>query len=381
MNLFKRPFIPNAFCVFFLSMLLFGCTARKPILIGFTASLTGKHSEMSINLRNGVRLAVEEINTAGGIDGRMIELLVEDDLGTPEGAQEAESRLIDSGVVAVIGHLTSNQTVAGLEVSQARGVLLFSATAATSDLSGKDDLFFRTVATTDAMGGAFGQYIYQGRELSSIAIIYDEDNDTYSVPMKDAFIESFASLGGQITAQVGFPGGEELDYAPFVDDLIVANPEGIFIIANPLDTALISQTVRINGYQMALFCTPWCQANTMFQNGGSAIEGVELIIANDANATSPALEAFKINYEERFALPPIFIAMQAYESMQILAQALEKTAGEADGLPQALIEIDGFQGLSGEIQFDAYGDALRSLVIQRVIDGQFVTVESLTLSE
>jgi len=324
-----------------------------------------------------MRLAVEEINAAGGIDGRMIELLVEDDLGTPEGAREAENKLIDAGVVAVFGHLTSNQTVAGLEVSQARGILLFSATAATSDLSGKVDLFFRTVATTDAMGAGLGHYVRHRRELSSVAIIYDQDNDTYSVPMKDAFIGTFTNLGGDIGAQVGFPGGEELDYSPFVDELIALNPDGIFIIANPLDTALIAQTTRIKGFENPLFCTPWCQANTMLQNGGSAVEGVELIIANDINATNPALDAFKINYEERFALEPIFIAMQAYESMKILAQALEKTGGEPVGLPEALIEMESFQGLSGEIRFDTYGDAVRSFVIQRVIDGEFVTVEAL----
>ncbi|MEA1889522.1 MAG: ABC transporter substrate-binding protein, partial [Pseudomonadota bacterium] len=268
----------------------------------------------------------------------------------------------------------------GLETSQSRGVLLFSASAATSDLSGKDDLFFRTVASTDAMGAGVGQYVRQRRELSSIAIIYDEDNDTYSLPMKDAFIGTFTDLGGQITTQVGFPGGEELDYSDFVEELIASSPEGIFIIANPLDTALIAQTVRIKGSTTALFCTPWCQANSMLQNGGSAIEGVELIIANDANVSNPASEAFKIDYQERFALSPIFIAMQGYETMQMLAQALEKTAGEPEGLPEALKDIKSFQGLSGEIEVDAYGDAVRSLVIQRVIDGQFVTVESLALS-
>jgi len=380
MHTFRNPFIVRVSFLFILTMLLFGCTSEKPILVGFTASLTGKHSEMSINLRNGVRLAVEEINAAGGIDGRMIELLVEDDHGTPEGAREAETKLIDSGVIAVIGHLTSNQTVVGLETSQSRGVLLFSASAATSDLSGKDDLFFRTVASTDAMGAGFGRYVRQRRELSSIAIIYDEDNDTYSLPMKDAFIDAFTGMEGQITTQVGFPGGEELDYSPFVEELIALSPGGIFIIANPLDTALIAQTVRIKGSTIALFCTPWCQASSMLQNGGSAIEGVELIIATDVNDTSPALETFKANYQQRFALPPVFIAMQGYETMQMLAQALEKTAGDAEGLPQALIGIEDFQGLSGEIQIDAYGDAVRSLVIQRVIDGQFVTVESLALS-
>jgi len=377
MNTFSNPFINKTICLLLFTLLLFGCTSKNPILVGFTAQLTGKHSEMSINLRNGVRLAVEEINAAGGIDGRMIELLVEDDLGTPEGARAAENSLIDSGVVAVFGHLTSNQTVAGLEISQGRGVLLFSATAATSDLSGKDDLFFRTVATTDAMGAGFGHYIHQRRGLSSIAIIYDQENDTFSVPMKDAFIETFTNVGGNVGAQVAFPGGGELDYSPFVDELMALNPDGIFIIANPLDTALIAQTTRIKGFENPLFCTPWCQANTMLQNGGSAIEGVELIIANDINATNPALDAFKINYEERFALDPIFIAMQAYESMQILAQALEKTGGEPDGLPEALIEMESFQGLSGEIQFDTNGDAVRSFVIQGVIDGEFVTVEAL----
>jgi len=364
-----------------LALLLSGCTSKEPLLVGFTAQLTGKHSELSIHLRNGVRLAVEEINAEGGIDGRMIELLVEDDLGTPEGAREAENRLIDAGVLAVIGHLTSNQTIAGLEISESRDVLLFSSSAATSDLSGKDDLFFRTVSSTDAMGQGLGRYVQQNRELSSMAIIFDEDNDSYSIPMMEAFTETFTGMGGQITAQVGFPGGEELNYSPFVDNLMASNPDSIFIIANPLDTALIAQTISKKEFAPALFFTPWGHASSMLQNGGSAIEGMELVIGFDANDSDPALEEFRKNYEERFVHPPGFIAVQGYETMQMLAHALAMTAGNADGLSQALIDMKDFEGLSGEIQVDAYGDAVRSLVIQRVIDGEFVTVEYLDLSE
>ena len=283
----SRQLVPRIL-IFFLVLLTSGCGNTQPVRIGFTAELTGKQSELGINLRNGVQMAVEEINDAGGINGRKIELIIEDDLGTPEGAVKAENKIIDAGVVAVIGHLTSNQTVEGYKVTQARGVVLFSGTASTSFLSGKKDLFFRTEPSNEYFGREFARYVRQQRGLSKIAIIYDKDNDTYSESMSEAFTDSFTGLGGEVTISLSFSGATSPDFSPIVAEMQASNPEGVYIIASPLNTANIAQIIRLKDWQVPLFAAPWSQGQDLITNGGKAVEGLETIIAYDINGSSPA---------------------------------------------------------------------------------------------
>ncbi|CAG0964133.1 partial Leucine-, isoleucine-, valine-, threonine-, and alanine-binding protein, partial [Anaerolineae bacterium] len=122
---------------------LVSCAGNVPIRVGFVAQLTGVQAELGVQERNGVQLAVEEINAAGGIAGRPIELIVQDDLGTPEGAQAADRELIGAGVVAIVGHATSAQTISGLAVTNPARIVMLSPTATTPELSGLDDYFFR----------------------------------------------------------------------------------------------------------------------------------------------------------------------------------------------------------------------------------------------
>jgi branched-chain amino acid transport system substrate-binding protein len=350
-----------------------------PIKVGVTAELSGKQSELGINLRNGVQLAIEEINAAGGIDGRKIDLVVENDLGTPEGAKEAEEKLIDAGVIAVIGHFTSNQTLAGYEVTNPKGMLLFSATASTSVLTGKKDMFFRTVASTESMGQGMAWYIHQKRGLSRVGIIYDQDNNTYSEPLLQAFADKFSNLGGQITSQVKFSGAKSDEIPALVDILKSSNPNCVFIIASPADTAIIAQTISIKGWKTNLFSSSWGQGETLIQDGGKAVEGMEFIIGFDGNDPAPELQTFKTSYQKRFAHTPVFSAMEGYETMRMLAAALKKTGGSAKGLPDALLTLRDFQGLTSTISMDEYGDAVRPLYIQKVAEHKFETIDVVRL--
>ena len=120
-----------------------GCMIKRPILIGFAAQLTGIQAELGVQERNGVQMAVETINATGGVAGRKIELVIRDDRGIPEKAQAADRELIKAGVLAIIGHATSAQTQAGLEVTNPAKVVLLGPTVSTLELSGLDDYFFR----------------------------------------------------------------------------------------------------------------------------------------------------------------------------------------------------------------------------------------------
>lgn len=378
--MFIKSKIFKIICFVILIFFLNGCSSLQPLRVGFIAELSGKQSELSLNLRNGVQLAVEELNAAGGINGRKIELLVEDDLGTPEGAKKAENKLIDANVLAVIGHFTSNQTLAGYEIAEARKVLLLSATASTSLLTGKKDLFFRTVASTETMGRGMAQYIHDQRGFSRVSIIYDQDNNTYSEPLEQAFSQTLGKLGGNVTALVEFSGAQNTVFPELLNGLKPFDPQCVFIIASPANTALIAQSIRLKNWDIPLFSSSWGQGESLIHDGGKAVEGMELLIGFDVNDPSPELQLFKDNYEKRYVRPAVFSAMEGYETMQMLAAALKKTGGDAKGLAEALLALRDFQGLTGSIHMDEYGDAVRPLYIQQVRSGKFETIQKVKIN-
>jgi branched-chain amino acid transport system substrate-binding protein len=364
-----------------LTFCLMGCGEKEPIRVGLVAQLTGVQAELGVQERNGAQLAVEEINAAGGIDGRSIELIIRDDLGTPEGAQAADRELIDMGVVAIIGHPTSSQTLAGLAVTNPAHVVMLSPTTSTTELSGKDDYFFRLAETVLTQANHFAPHIYQDLKIDRIAVIYDTDNAAYTKSYLKAFMEKYQSLDGKVVAEVGFSSKTQPDFTPLVTQLQAGNPGGLLIIAADIDTALIAQRIRLVGWQIPLFTTSWAQTETLINNGGQAVEGMEIELTSALNNQEPAYLDFVTRYQARFGRVPSFGAVLGYETAKVLEAALQKTGGKADGLRQALVGIHDFNGLSDLISFDKYGDVMRPIHLGVIRDGKYVSIEAMEPSK
>ncbi len=354
-----------------------GCTRPGPIKVGFAGELTGTQSDLGVHGRDGALLAIETLNESGGVAGRSLKLLVRDDQGTPEGAQAADRELIDAGIVAIIGHMTSAQSMAALPVIEEAGVVFLSPTTSTTELSGLDDHFFRVTATNAQEAHLLARHTYQRRSLSCVAVIYDDDNAAFSQTLWAGFARAYQALGGQVSNEIRFFSSKEPDFAPLVAQLRASDPQGLFIIASALDTALIVQQVRLGGWQVPLFAGGWAHTEILLQNGGRAVEGIEFVIAHDTNNQSPAFLDFQTRYQARFGRAPTFASAFAYEAVMVLAAALEKTHGQAKGLPQALLKTRDFEGLTGVISMDEYGDVVRTQFLSAVQDGQFVTLDRL----
>ena len=166
------------------------CGNSDPILIGFSGQLTGKSSDMGVYGRNGVLLAIEAINTSGGIDGRPLKLMAEDDGNTPEGAVAADKKLIDAGVVAISGHMTSSQTLAAMPFITKSNTVLISPTASTPLLSKKVDSFFRVMVENTAHGTELAEYARSALDINTVITIADLDNKGYSLTFTKSFSRS-----------------------------------------------------------------------------------------------------------------------------------------------------------------------------------------------
>lgn len=385
----KQNLFNNSWLRLILMILLLGTLSfflkdgikKKPVLIGFAAQLTGRQAELGVQERNGVQMAVEKINASGGVAGDKIELIIRDDFGIPNQAKFVDRELIQSGVLAIIGHATSEQTMAGLEVTNPAKVVLLGPTVSTPKLSGLDDYFFRVYPSFKESAQAFAQYIYQQSGITRIAIIYDSDNTAYAKTYNTTFAEKFQFMGGKLAGEVSFSSVAQPDFTPLLLKLREDKAEGLLIIASDMDTALIAQRTRLMGWQLPLFTTSWAPTENLINNGGQAVEEIKFEQAYALASQTPTLLDFQARYKARFGNAPSFGAVLAYDAALVLAAALEKTGGKPEGLRQALIEISDFPGLMGTFSFNRFGDVERPFYLGSIRNGKFIILEKLTLTK
>lgn len=349
----------------------------KPVLVGFVAQMTGTQAELGVQERNGVQLAVEKINATGGINGRKIELVIRDDLGVPEKAQSIDEELIKMGVVAIIGHATSGQALAGLKVTNPARMVMISPTVSTPALSGQDDFFFRVYPTFKASAQAFAEYIFKTAGLKRLAVIYDTDNAAYAKTYSTTFSEKYVSLGGVISGESSFSSRARPDFSSVLTKLRHGEAEGFMIIASDIDTALIAQRVRIMDWQIPLFTSAWAQTETLINNGGKAVDGLKLEQSYALTSQAPLFTEFKSSFQSRFGKTPSFGAAFGYEAALVLADALKKTDGKPEKLKNALLETRDFKGLMDNISLDEFGDVQRPFYLSAIEYGKFVILGKL----
>jgi len=357
-----------------------GCSGRNTIKIGFSVELSGSRGTIGLAARNGAEMAVDQINKSGGINGRLLELLVRDDLVNPETAGQVDAELIEEGVVAIIGHITSQQTLDVYEQNNEAKIIMMSPTSSSPSFTAQDDYFFRVMQSNDDFGRAIANYIYsQGiRQLSGV---YDTSNQAFSFPLWDAAKDEFQNLGGEVMPGLEFSSADNPDLRQVVAALADQDPEAVLFVASGVDTALMAQYANLQSLDADLFSSPWAATDELLQKGGAAIEGMVLNALTNPQDTAENYISFRNEYVERYGIEPGLGASHAYEAVMVLAEALGKTNGRTDGLKDALLSISDFQGVNGTITFDAYGDVSRNFYLVRVEDREFVTIADIALDD
>lgn len=177
---------------------LLGCgSPPEPILIGFVGGTSGRVADLGIAGRDAVLLAVELRNQAGGVAGRKVKLLIKDDEQQPEVAERAVRELIDRGVVAIVGPMTSAMAIAVVPIADEAKVLLMSPTASTDALAGLDDYFFRVNASTLDNASRIARYHLDQHATRRLAVAYDLRNQSYTESWLEGFRATYVQGGGE----------------------------------------------------------------------------------------------------------------------------------------------------------------------------------------
>jgi len=350
------------------------CRPAPPLRVGFVAGLSGRNSDLGVSCRNGAQLGLAELNGGGGIGGRPLELLVQDDAQDPETARRAVEQLIDAGVVAIIGHSTSSMAEATLPIVNRRRVLMVSPTVSASQFRGLDDWLVLLYPSTKESAASLASFLGRTRAGRQMAVIYDLSNQVFTASWAEHFGTALAATGGRVLRTTTFRSGEVPSYEALVASALDPAADGLLVVANALDTAAIFQQVRKRSSAVRLFGSDWGATPDVLAHGGAAVEGAVFTQKVDLSDTSPRFLRFRSAYEERFRRPVDFAAVMAYEAAGVLGEALRRDSTR-EGVRRELLRLGAVDGLQGPIQIDENGDARREHRVMVVRDGRLVRAE------
>ncbi|MBI9090610.1 MAG: ABC transporter substrate-binding protein [Desulfobacterium sp.] len=358
----------------FLMVLFCGCDKPEPLKIGFSGCLTGRLSDLGTAGRNGALLAVEQANKAGGIQGRPVELIVKDDKHDPKTAVAVDRELMDQGVVAIIGHMTSSMTLAALPLINRERMVMVGPTVSSNGLSGMDDYFLRVIGSNTARVNLMADHIATRTDVKTVACLYDLGNRSFSHPWFTSFKESFEKHPGCRVVPVTFTSTQDVAYGDLVDEILEANAQGLLLVAGALHTAMVCHQLRKKGSKMPVFSSGWAQTKQLLLQGGRAVEGMIFFHYFDQDNQKNNYLGFRDDYVDTYGEEPGFAAMCGYDAASLLIRALRMDVNPGN-LKKTILDHRVVQGLQGDFELDAHGDAKRNYYRIIIKDGRFVTLE------
>lgn len=354
------------------AVLTAACGEKAPLPVGYIGGLSGRVADLGVAGRNGVQLAVEVVNASGGIGGRKLDLLVRDDEQNPELARRRFTELVDAKVAAVLGPMTSGMCAAALPVANQARLLVLSPTCTANELSAQDDHFLRVISPTRVYASRAARHQYENVGVRKVVLVYDLRNKAYTESWSRDFQDTFTSLGGTVLGTRTFESGDDAGLADIVTSILASGPDGVVIVANSVDAALLAQQFRRRAPDLRIAAAEWAATERFIELAGKSAEGVAMSQFFDRKSNAPAYLDFRNRYRERFGEEPGFGGVAAYDAAMVLFEAMRR---HPDKSPRdAILAIGRFSGLQGPIVFDAAGDAQRDVFTTRVRDGQFVVV-------
>ncbi len=364
--------ILSAICIIYLQ----GCNLKSEVIkIGVVGTMSGINSDLSVSGRRGVEIAIDEINGAGGLDGKKIELIVKDDEFDSTTALDVDKEFINENIPVVIGHYTSGMMVNAIDYIKDKDILFLSPTISADALSGIDDNFIRFIATTREQAIVLADTAKKNNH-KKFAVIYSADNNGYN----DRFYNNFKKLlkmnNGEVTLARTYTSSVDVDYSSLAKELEGSKAEALLLIAGAEDNAQIAQQLRKIGSKVQLYAPLWSNTANLIINGGAAVEGMFVLGSIDINSKEGDLQIFKDTYFERFGENVTFSAVYSYETTTSLFQAMKMGPDlKPATIKKNIISIKDFKGLDGNYQIDKFGDSIRKYMVFRVEDGQLRRVD------
>lgn len=347
------------------------------VLIGHYGPMSGSEATFGQSTANGIQLAVREVNASGGINGKLVELKSYDDRGLTQEAGTAVTRLITSDkVVAIIGENTSSMSLAGGRVAQQYGIPMISPSSTNPAVTEIGDKIFRVCFLDSFQGWVQAKFAREFLKARTAAILYDQ-GQAYSKGLADFFKTAFTRMGGTITIEQAYTGGDQ-DVSAQLTTIRQTNPELILLPGYYTDAGNIAIQVRKLGLTVPLLGGDGWESPQLAKIGKDAIEGSYYSTHYAIQETRSDVRKFVTDFAAAFGQKPDSLGALGYDAARLLFDAMRR-APSWDGatLAKAIAETKDFAGVTGRINFDSQRNARKSAFVVQMKGGIPTAVTSI----
>ena len=361
---------------------LASCTGARSdsgseIVIGEFGSLTGTTATFGISTKNGIDMAIDAINKSGGLLGKQVRVMVEDDQGKPEEAQTVVTKLITKDqVIAVLGEVASSRTMAAAPVAQQNGIPLISPSSTNPKVTQTGDYIFRVCFIDPFQGLVMAKFATNTLKVKNVAVLRDIKND-YSVGLAGVFIENFKSMGGNVVANESYSEGDT-DFSAQLTSIKARNPQAVFLPGYYTEVGLVVRQAKKLGLTVPFMGGDGWDSPRLIEIGGDALNGSYYSNHFSVSDPSPAIQKFVSDYKARYGETPDALAGLGFDAASILFDAI-KRANSTDGakIRDAIAQTKDFPGVTGKITLDKDRNAVKPAVVLQVKEGKLNYVETI----
>jgi len=339
------------------------------VRIGVFMSTTGSTANFGISSVNGIKMAADEINAAGGINGKQVELLVQDDRSDASEAATIVTKFVTQDQVnAVIGEVASSRSIAAAPIAQNAKIPMLTPSSTNPEVTKKGDFIFRSCFIDPYQGAAIAQFAAKTLGAKSAAIMVDRKND-YSTGLEKVISEVFTRFGGKIVATQSYQEGDQ-DFNAQLTSLKGSNPEVIFVPGYYNDVGLIAKQARDKGITVPLIGGDGWDSEQLYKIGGTALNGSYFTNHYSPFDTDPRVVKFVSDYKKRYNSTPDALAATAYDAANIMFDAIKRSKSlSGTDIRDALQATNAFPGVTGTVTFNQNRDAVKPIVMIEIKDG------------
>ena len=359
--------------------LISGAVSAQPIKIANIVELSGAGATSGTNFKNGVELAVKEINAAGGILGRKIETTIADTQSNPGVAKGLATKAVDDGVFAVFGPVFSGSILVSMAETRKAEIPNFTGGEAAAITKQGNPFIFRTSFTQDTAMPKVARYVANNLKAKTVALIYV--NNDFGKGGKDALIKALEPLGVKVTTDISTD-QNQLDFSAPVLKAKQANTDVIFAYTNEEESARLLRELRKQGVTKPIVGETVLTSQKVIELAGEAANGAVAHVGLTVDAPIPAMRAFRAKFEKEWKFTPDHNGIKGYTGIYIMKAAIEK-AGKVDRqlvantLHGLKLKTADHPGILMDVSVDANGDLDRESFIVEARDGKQLVKEVL----
>ena len=349
--------------------------AQDEIPVGEFASLTGGSASFGQSSHKGTQLAIDEANAAGGVLGKKLKLIAEDDQSLPGQPATIMRKLISQDkVIAVLGEVASSKSLEAAPICQQNKIPMISPASTNPKVTEVGDYIFR-ICFIDPFQGTVMSKFALAKGYKKVAVLTDVKQD-YAVGLAEFFTKHFTANGGTITKEQKYSTGDK-DFKGQLTSIKAGKPDAIFVPGYYGEVALIARQAKQLGIKQPLLGGDGWVGDSLLKVAGNALDGSFFSSHFSAEDKSPAAQDFVKKYKAKYGAVPDDMAALGYDSAVILVDAI-KRAGSTDGakLRDALAATKDFKGITGVITIDEKRNASKSAVIMTIENGAMKFMET-----